>query len=168
MSCQVCGKPKNRNSKKYCSLKCSGQGRRSNKKCSMCDVTIKYRQTFCNDCKQYREDNNLHKKFRPECSLKELIENTNYYKNCLIYSQARTIYHKQYPNAKCLLCGYSKTIQVCHIKPVREFNLSATLSEINHLTNLIGLCPTHHWEMDHNLMSDDDKLKLKEIVNENS
>jgi len=49
---------------------------------------------------------------------------------------------------KCIACGYEKHVEVCHIKSVSEFDDNVTISEINHIDNLIGLCPTHHWEFD--------------------
>jgi hypothetical protein len=49
---------------------------------------------------------------------------------------------------ECLACGYDKHVEVCHIKSVSEFDDNTIVSEINHIDNLIGLCPTHHWEFD--------------------
>ena len=54
---------------------------------------------------------------------------------------------------KCKICGYSSHVEVCHIKAVRDFPPEATLEEINSPTNLIGLCPNHHWEFDAGLLS---------------
>jgi predicted restriction endonuclease len=31
------------------------------------------------------------------------------------------------------------------------------VDEINSLTNLVGLCPNHHWEFDNNLLLFDEK-----------
>ena len=49
---------------------------------------------------------------------------------------------------KCNKCGYTTHNQVCHIKPVSSFNDNSTLGEINNISNLLYLCPTHHWELD--------------------
>jgi len=49
----------------------------------------------------------------------------------------------------CEKCGYSYTVQICHIKAIKDFSKDALLSEINHPDNLIYLCPNHHWELDH-------------------
>ena len=54
----------------------------------------------------------------------------------------------------CKICGYSKHIEVCHIKSVSDFPSSATILEINNLKNLIALCPTHHWELDNKQLDD--------------
>jgi hypothetical protein len=49
---------------------------------------------------------------------------------------------------RCQVCGYDKTVQVCHIRAVADFPESALISEINALTYLVPLCPNHHWEFD--------------------
>ena len=53
---------------------------------------------------------------------------------------------------QCLVCGYSKYVEVCHKRPVAEFPGDATLDDINRLDNLIALCPNHHWEFDDGLL----------------
>ena len=52
----------------------------------------------------------------------------------------------------CVVCGYSAHIEIAHMKAVADFDGEATLSEINALTNLVALCPNHHWEYDHDLI----------------
>lgn len=49
---------------------------------------------------------------------------------------------------ECFKCGYTLHVETCHIKPIRDYSDEALISEINHPDNLIGLCPTHHWEFD--------------------
>ena len=49
---------------------------------------------------------------------------------------------------KCYVCGYDKHIDVCHIKPVASFPDNAFIHDINAPSNLVALCPTHHWEFD--------------------
>ena len=65
---------------------------------------------------------------------------------------ARTNFKEANPNPKCSICGYSNHVEVAHIKPVNEFDDSATVREINSLSNLIGLCPNHHWEFDNGIL----------------
>lgn len=38
------------------------------------------------------------------------------------------------------------------------------MEEINDINNLIGLCPNHHWELDHNLLSDEDRKIMFEAI----
>lgn len=54
---------------------------------------------------------------------------------------------------KCKACGYSLHVEVCHIKPIKEFVDTSLIKEINDLKNLIYLCPNCHWEFDHNRLS---------------
>ena len=65
---------------------------------------------------------------------------------------ARKTYFKNAKEPKCAICGYSKHVEVAHIKAVSEFDDDATIKEINSLSNLIGLCPNHHWEYDNGIL----------------
>lgn len=53
---------------------------------------------------------------------------------------------------KCKICGYNKHIEIAHIKAVADFDNSATIGEINAISNLIALCPNHHWEYDNGVI----------------
>lgn len=53
---------------------------------------------------------------------------------------------------KCAICGYTKHVEIAHIKAVSDFDDDALVSEINNPNNLIGLCPNHHWEYDNGLL----------------
>ena len=52
----------------------------------------------------------------------------------------------------CSVCGYAAHVEVAHRRPVNDFPDTATMREINHITNLVALCPNHHWEFDHGLL----------------
>ncbi len=52
----------------------------------------------------------------------------------------------------CRICGYSIFVEVCHIKSVSSFPGDSLVSEINHPSNLIYLCPNHHKELDRRLL----------------
>jgi len=54
---------------------------------------------------------------------------------------------------KCRVCGYEKHVEIAHIKPVKSFPDTAMISEINDIKNLMALCPTHHWEHDHQILN---------------
>jgi hypothetical protein len=58
----------------------------------------------------------------------------------------------------CTECGYSTFVDVCHIRALADFPLSALLGEINDEANLVYLCPNHHRELDAGL------LKLADIA----
>lgn len=55
-------------------------------------------------------------------------------------------------NKKCHECGYDKHVEICHIKAVSDFSDDSSILDINHTTNLIALCPNHHWEYDNKLL----------------
>lgn len=65
---------------------------------------------------------------------------------------ARREFFGNNPSPKCAICGYDKHVEVAHIKPVSGFSDEATMREINSFSNLIGLCPNHHWEFDNGLL----------------
>ncbi len=54
----------------------------------------------------------------------------------------------------CSICGYNKHVQVAHIKPISKFTGTTLISEVNDLRNLSFLCPNHHWEFDHGLLTE--------------
>lgn len=94
---------------------------------------------------------------------KELIKNNNkenLFKLSKNWQVARTsirkdackVFEKSNKEYKCAICGYNKHVEIAHIKAVSEFSDSSTLEEINHIDNLVGLCPTHHWEYDAGLI----------------
>jgi len=49
----------------------------------------------------------------------------------------------------CRACGYKLHVELAHIKPITSFPLTATLAEVNSPSNVLPLCPNHHWEFDH-------------------
>lgn len=63
------------------------------------------------------------------------------------------------PN-RCQVCQYSPYVEVCHIKPISEFPLSALESEINAPNNLVKLCRNCHFEFDNGYMSPENKSKI--------
>lgn len=69
-----------------------------------------------------------------------------------IRKHANRIFFENNTTHKCAICGYDKHIEVAHIKAVSDFDDTATIREINSITNLIGLCPNHHWEYDNGVI----------------
>jgi predicted HNH restriction endonuclease len=53
----------------------------------------------------------------------------------------------------CMSCGYGKHIEVCHLRQITDFPDTATVDEVNDLSNLTVLCPNCHWEFDNGLIS---------------
>ena len=54
---------------------------------------------------------------------------------------------------KCLLCGYDKIVEVCHLKPLSSFSEDTLMGVVNHKDNLKYLCPNHHAELDRGLLA---------------
>ena len=71
-----------------------------------------------------------------------------------IRNNAQTIVNKAGIERKCFVCGYKKHVEVCHKKGIGSFSPDTKIKQINDLSNLILLCPTHHWELDHGLLED--------------
>jgi predicted HNH restriction endonuclease len=65
-----------------------------------------------------------------------------------IRSQARKIYKEKFPTMICAHCKHTGSTQVCHIKPIADFDDFSLVSEINDIKNLIGLCPNCHIDLD--------------------
>lgn len=61
----------------------------------------------------------------------------------------------------CKICGYDKHIEICHIIAVSKFNDDALIRDINASTNLVGLCPNHHWEFDNGLIKLGDRYETQ-------
>lgn len=114
--------------------------------CSVCKTPIAHRrQKYCRTCNPNYVD----------WSSKRLIDVHNartYQLNSRIRARARRIYIKTTEPKQCIICGYSKHFHVCHIKPIHEFSPDTFISEINKTSNLIALCPTHHWELDNSAL----------------
>lgn len=72
------------------------------------------------------------------------------------YSYIRELTRRRYKDERakpCQKCGYDKHVEVCHIKPLTEFPVTATLEESCGPSNVMFLCPNCHWEFDHALSS---------------
>jgi len=131
---------------KFCSRSCSAKV--SNKckpkrvaklrSCIRCGCQVFRRRTVCDDC------------LTP---LDVTLEEIQYTKHgaasafALVRSRARAI-TKDWEKV-CSHCGYSKHVEVCHIKAVSEYPLDSRVSIVNDPSNLILLCPNCHWEFDH-------------------
>jgi 5-methylcytosine-specific restriction endonuclease McrA len=67
-----------------------------------------------------------------------------------IRDHAYQVFQETNPGS-CHICGYSKHIEVAHLKAVSEFTADTLITEINNQANLVGLCPNCHWEFDHSI-----------------
>lgn len=62
---------------------------------------------------------------------------------------ARRTYNKSNKPKECIHCGYDKHYEVAHIKAIKDHPKDSKISEVNHIDNLIALCPNCHWELDY-------------------
>jgi predicted restriction endonuclease len=66
---------------------------------------------------------------------------------------SRSEYAKNNGLMQCVICEYKTHVDIAHIKAVKDFDLNTTLDVVNHISNLTALCPNHHWEFDHNIIT---------------
>lgn len=125
--------------------------------CATCGIEIYGRRKFCFD---------HHPRIDGNKTIAELeaINGNPSNKHMRIRDHAKGVANKYGIRDTCELCGYSKAVEVCHIKGIASFDKSAKICEVNGIKNLICLCPNHHWEFDHNLLSDEDALIINRII----
>ena len=151
IKCIQCGeKTKN---PKFCSQSCSAiynNIQRSNPNtCIKCGCKIRKQSICCKNCIDiYRTEKYGEKTIK---EFRDIPASKNRYQS--VRNHAHQIANIHNLNKTCPYCNYTNHAQLCHIKDIGDFPDSATLTEINHPTNLIFLCPNHHWDLDHNLLT---------------
>lgn len=164
--CKFCGKiievPENGKVsqirlKKFCNSSCFAKynnQKRNNKKyyCQICGTEISSKsKKYCEKCRNTLKRKSSTKLL--QITKGEIFKERGYFKaRSCICKQARYIFKRENEHPKCIVCGYDKFIEACHIKAVAEFEDTATLEEINNINNLVGLCPNHHKEFDNGLL----------------
>ena len=141
---------------KFCNSSCAAKynnvkypKRKPTHKCKLCGGPITADKRLCKECHYNVYENPL------ELTIEETLVGNAQHPSWLfakIRARARTIYHRHNEESICKICGYSKHIEVCHIIPISKFAKTAKLSEVNALSNLVGLCRNCHWELDHGLL----------------
>ena len=137
---------------KYCSRACAARTnntvapkRKPEGICRNCNISISKGRTYCKPCWSLIS-------FSSKRTVGEYMQPVNNStKYAAIRSKARYI-TRDFPRI-CVSCGYSKHVQVCHIKPVSSFGLEDNIELVNALNNLILLCPNCHWELDNGLLN---------------
>lgn len=151
MCCINCGlESKN---PKFCSRSCSvSYNNRLNPKikrttkCVECNTLIVAGITYCVEC-----SNDIRRK--PNKTIGEIQCNEKYQISSRIRQAARQTYRHSDKPKQCVMCGYAKHYEVCHIKAINQFDSNTRLSEVNDINNLVALCRNCHWELDHGLIS---------------
>lgn len=163
ISCFECGKQTT--NPKFCCQSCSAKNTnvrrptRRTKKCRRCESLIEKRFQYCDACKQHNRDYIKNK------TLEQIIIKKGH--RCLAFvgvrDRAKNIARRLGWNS-CACCGYSKYIEICHLKPISDFSLDAKVSDINSLSNIVPLCPNCHREFDNNLMDENYITKIQEFT----
>jgi predicted restriction endonuclease len=157
--CLGCKNEFDKKKNKYCSVKCFSKtkiGKSTLKNfiglkplnCKKCQINFpkingKDRREVCDNClvKYINwEEITLHE-------LKEKFPKKTQL-NSRIVQNSRKIYLKSKKPLKCEACDYNKYIEICHIKSISSFSNTDKIKDINHIMNLVALCPNHHWEFD--------------------
>ena len=127
--------------------------------CSRCSTLLIKNQgkKLCSDCKNTK---NIQKLTLQEA--KERYSNIHNRHSCIV-QYSRKIYNASNKPKFCIICQYKIHYDVCHIKAINLFEESTLISEINNIDNLIAVCPNHHWEYNHKMMSELDLQKLNKI-----
>lgn len=73
--------------------------------------------------------------------------------HALIRDNSRRIYKNSRLDLKCKNCEYELHVEICHIKPIKDFPDRTLVCKINSLENLVALCRNCHWEFDNKLIS---------------
>jgi hypothetical protein len=159
--CFNCGK--DTSNPKYCSRSCAVivnnkiPKRKLSKKCSKCESIVRnYKSNLCE----------LH--FQEYLSnQKESLRNLTFadYTNreCLkkLHSSSKFAHirglcrswNKDKLKLPCYVCGYTKHVELAHIKPLRSFKPSDKIGDANSSSNIVQLCRNCHWEYDHKLIT---------------
>ena len=169
IKCNYCGKEAEKdhwNIRKhkpsYCNNKCSNA--KTNSKWD--NYIPQSERKICEKCGQrrdYRNKNNLCQKcLNIEIRLKILetpigeLRKKHKLKIGKWYSSELRIHCRNHnyelTKLPCQVCGYDKHVELCHIKPISSFTDEITIGEINDPTNILVLCPNHHWEFDNQLI----------------
>lgn len=107
--------------------------RNKNDYCLSC-ITIKYKSTTLGSLKQ---------KYRKK-------SNGRWYSS-EIRNFAKS-WNSNLENIPCQKCNYNLHTELCHIIPIGSFDDNTTIGEINDPSNILVLCPNHHWEFDNKIL----------------
>lgn len=84
---------------------------------------------------------------------KDEVSGNNWWaKRVPIAKHARRVFSLSDKPKECLICGYNKHYEVCHVKAIADYDNTITIEEINNIDNLVALCRNHHWEYDNGLI----------------
>lgn len=137
--------------RKFCSRSCAATYNNTRfpkrqavdpQRCIDCSMKIPRRNLRCSECKILLKESSQH------LTLKELRQkyDINQY-HARIRGLARKTYRDSGRPLSCV-CGYDLHVDICHRRDVKDFPDSTTISEVNHIDNLVALDKRCHWEFD--------------------
>lgn len=139
------------NNPKFCSRRCSAiynnkkyPKRSPEKICKGCSGKTTTGRTYCDSC------------FKKTLIALDKTTKANYTnrRSYQVHSQIRAWARKSFSgDRKCAVCGYDKSVHICHIIAIKNFPDDTTISVINDPSNLVALCPNHHWELDNGFIT---------------
>ncbi len=140
---------------KFCSRSCAATYNNTNRikkkhYCKICSTEILYRRLYCDKHNPQAVDWSKITVADVVYKYEHSYGASNRYTR--VRDTAKHIYQNSNKPNKCEKCGYDKHYHVCHIKPIHLFDLTTSISIVNHIDNLIALCPNCHWELDHGLL----------------
>lgn len=152
--CPNCGKETK--NPKFCSKTCAAQinnklfpKRKTNRKCIVCgDVVKSYKRSRCEKhWEDYKANKFIHRTIGEYRNLNSVRGRHASWVHAHVRQFARS-WNKDLLKNPCAHCGYTKHVELCHIKPLSSFKDTALLGEVNGKDNVIQLCPNCHWEFD--------------------
>lgn len=141
---------------RFCSRSCAAavnnrgkqRNRRRERPCPRCGtVQALPNRKYCGECWRAISAENTAR------NLHSIHAAASYQRSATIRRHARKVYAESGRPQACAICGYDRHVEVCHVKPINRWPRDTPIAVINDLANLVALCPNHHWELDHQLVS---------------
>jgi hypothetical protein len=163
----------------YNNSQCPKRKARKTGNCERCGVIIEFKKTssgkytprkYCKTCLPFAKIETLSKgmgykttKPMKELTKKEYLDRKGNYMAARnnVASLARRLYTASGKLKTCAICDFPHGVQICHKTSVADFPDTALIKEINHIDNLIALCPNHHWMLDHGLLELDKEMVVE-------
>jgi hypothetical protein len=151
MRCLNCNQ--DTNNPKYCSRSCAATfsnklsaKRKKSKPCQKCGSLVLRKHRYCKDCRPFVA-------FNTYKTIGDIQRAAKYQISAALRSNARIVFSRTGKPRCCQICGYDKHVEICHIKAIKSFPITALVCEVNSPDNLVALCPNHHWELDRGMLA---------------
>jgi predicted restriction endonuclease len=142
---------------KYCSVSCrnshsvSEWRKKTMKCCQQCNNLILKESNLCRECQTKTKE--LKNVTLGEYKQKLSVKNKHPSWATTHIRLFNRSWNKELLKFGCQKCGYSNHIELAHIKSIRDFSDDSLISVINDPSNILVLCPNHHWEFDNGILN---------------